>query len=138
MGNGTPSITGDVPSGATMRPRYMGRVMNTYPVSEPEMENISSLSAQTTIRFSVASLLLGLASSIWINATFYTDLTPEGRLASHYVAPAFLVFALGFAVGGIIAYFKRGSAWERIKTDSIPLQAIAPAREMVVTSEPQP
>lgn len=119
-----------------MRPRYMGRVMNTYPVSEPEMENISSLSAQTTIRFSVASLLLGLAASIWINATFYKELTPSGELACNYVAPALLLFALGFAIGGVIAHFRRGSAWQHIKNDSVPVQAVAPARDLVVTVEP--
>jgi hypothetical protein len=115
-----------------MRPRYMGRVMNTYPVSESEMDHVSSLHAQATVWFSVASLLFGLASSIWINATFYEALTPEGALASHYLAPMLLVFSFGFGVAGIWAIRKRASAWKQIKSESIPVQAIAPAAELVV------
>lgn len=115
-----------------MRPRYMGRIMNTYPVSEPEMDHIASLHAQATVRFSVASLLFGLASSIWINAMFYTTLTPEGGLASHYVAPLLLIFSAGFVIGGFWAQFKRASAWKKIKMESNPVQAVAQATALVV------
>ena len=110
MADGAPTIAGDVPSGATMRPRYMGRIMNTYPVSEPEMEIISSLNAQAVVRFSAASLLLGLAASIWTNAVFYTALTPAGEVAVHYIAPILFFFSAGFAVGGVIAQWRKGSA----------------------------
>src|ERR1700730_10909057 len=101
MDSGGPAITGGVPSCCTMRPRYMGREMDTYPVSEPEMEHISSLNGQATIRFSSASALLGLGSSIFINAMFYSDLTPVGALATKYLAPGLLICALLFACGGI-------------------------------------
>ena len=114
----------------------MGRTMNTYPVSEHEMENISSLSAQATVRFSVASLLLALAASIWINAIFYTQLTPAGELATHYVAPLLLLFSIGHAIGGFFAQRKRASAWEKIKSDSIPVQTLAPTTELVVSAKP--
>src|SRR5713101_6737424 len=103
-GNGP--VTGDVPSGAIMQPRYMGRIMNTYPVSEPEMEHISSLSAQTTTRYSIASLLFGIGASIWINATFYTELTPEARLATKYIAPFLVLAALGFVFGAAWSQYK--------------------------------
>jgi hypothetical protein len=135
MEPGAPTPAGDVPSGATMRPRYMGRIMNTYPVSEPEMENISSLSAQASVRFSVASLLLGLAASIWTNAMFYKELTPEGVLASHYVAPLMLVFSVGFALGGFWVQRKRASAWEKIKQDSNPIEAVATTREILAPQQ---
>jgi hypothetical protein len=118
-----------------MRPRYMGRTMNTYPVSESEMENISSLSGQTTVRFSIASLLLGLAGSIWINAIFYTEWTPAGQLAAHYIAPLLLLFSIGYAIGGFFARNKRASAWERIKNESIPVQTVVPTPEMVVRAD---
>jgi len=118
-----------------MRPRYMGRTMNTYPVSEPEMENISSLSAQATVRSSAASFLFALAASIWVNAIFYTDLTPAGELATRYLAPLLLFFSLCLAGGAIFSLRKRASAWQRIKNESIPLQAVAPAGELVVPAQ---
>jgi hypothetical protein len=110
----------------------MGRIMNTYPVSEPEMEHISSLSSQATIRYSVASLLFGIGSSVWINATFYTELTPEARIATKYIAPLLLLFSLGFVFGGIWSQYRRRSAWSKIKAESNPVQAIAPAEQLVV------
>src|SRR5436189_2869362 len=112
--------TGDVPSGAIMQPRYMGRVMNTYPVSEPEMNNISSLSAQVTVRFSLASLAFGLSASIWTNAAFYSELTPAGVLATKYVAPVVLAIAGLLVVGGIWSVVPRKNAWEQIKKESLP------------------
>jgi hypothetical protein len=125
-------LPGEVPSGAIMQPRYMGRVMNTYPVSEPEMENISSLSAAVTTRFSAASLLFGLAASIWTNALFYTDLTPAGMLATRWLGPFLLFLSIGFVAGGIYARSRRVSAWEKIKQESQPVQTVAPAAELIV------
>ncbi len=110
----------------------MGRIMNTYPVSEPEMDNISSLSAQVTVRFSFASLLLGLAASIWTNAVFYSELTPAGLLAARYVAPLLFAFAFLFAVGGGYSFWKRSNAWERIKQDSKPVEAVSAPAAMIV------
>jgi hypothetical protein len=127
----TGPTTGDVPSGATMQPRYMGRIMNTYPVSEPEMNNISSLSAQITVRFSLASLAFGLGASIWINAVFYTELTPAGVLATKYVAPVILVIAGLLVIGGIWSICLRHNAWEQIKKESQPVQTVSVPAEMV-------
>jgi hypothetical protein len=115
-----------------MQPRYMGRIMNTYPVSEPKMDHVSSLNAQTTIRYSVASLLFALGSGIWINATFYTELPPIARLATLYFAPLLLLASIGFVVGAIWSQYQRKGAWEKIKVDSYPIAAVAPATQVVV------
>jgi hypothetical protein len=131
----TGPVTGDVPSGATMRPRYMGRVMNTYPVSEPEMEQISSLSAQATTRFSLSTFLVGIGASIWVNATFYTALTPEAKIATMYVAPLLVGFGGLSAFAGCWAQYKRRNAWARIKSESNPVQAVAATAELIVQSE---
>jgi hypothetical protein len=129
---GSGPVTGDVPSGAIMQPRYMGRIMNTYPVSEPEMEHISSLSAQTMIRYSLASLLFGIGVSIWINASFYTELTPEAKIATKYIAPFLMLAAFGFVCGAAWSQYKRRGAWERIKAESNPVQAVASATELII------
>jgi hypothetical protein len=130
----TGPTTGDVPSGATMQPRYMGRTMNTYPVSEPEMEQISSLSAQTTARFSIATFLIGIGASIWINATFYIDLTPEAKVMTNYVAPLLMLFGILSALSGCWAQYKRSDKWAKIKSESRPIQAFAATTEIVATS----
>jgi hypothetical protein len=130
----TPTFSNDVPAGATMRPKYMGRTVTTYPVSEPEMEQISSLNGQVTARFSIATLLLGLAASIWANAIFYTDWTPAGQLASVYLAPLLLIFSIGYAISGFLARRHRVSAWERIKSEAQPVQTLAEAGGLMITS----
>lgn len=107
--------------------------MTTYPVSEPEMEHISSLSSQVTTRFSVSTLLLGLASSIWINAMFYTQLTPIAYVASLYLAPLLLVGSVGYAIGAFWARRNRTSAWERIKSDAEPVHTVAEAGGLMLT-----
>jgi hypothetical protein len=125
---------GDFPSGATMQPRYMGRIMNTYPVSEPEMEHISLLNAQATTLYSIATFLLGVGISIWVNASFYTQLTPEATVATKYVAPFLILFAALCALGGCWSQYKRKGAWEKIKRESSPMSAVATANPVVVAS----
>ena len=109
-----------------MQPRYMGRIMNTYPVSEPEMEMISSLSAQSTVRYAVSSLLVGLAATIWSSAVFTDHLNPAGVLAVRFMAPLLLFFAVCFFAGGCWAQYKKRSKWEALKREASPMQAIAP------------
>ena len=133
MANTIPTVSNSALTGATMRPQYMGRTMTTYPVSEPEMEQISSLNAQVTVRFSVATFLFGLAASIWTNAMFANELTAAGYLATYYVAPLLLLFSLGYAIGGVVAWRKRGNAWEKIKTDAAPVNTLTEAGGLMVS-----
>jgi hypothetical protein len=137
MSDGFPTF-GEGSSGATMRPQYMGRIMTTYPVSEPELENISTLSSQITARLSVASFLLALALGIWTSAIFATELTPAGNLASVFVAPLLLLFAVGYGVAAFISRRNRASAWERIKSDALPIPTIAEAGGLMVSGARPP
>lgn len=121
-----------------MRPQYMGRTMTTYPVSEPEMDQISSLSAQVTTRYAVASSLLALAAGIWTNAVFSSQLTAAGELATKFVAPLLLLFAIGYGVAGYRARQNRASAWERIKSEATPVQTIAEAGGLMVSGSRPP
>jgi hypothetical protein len=109
-----------------MQPRYMGRIMNTYPVSEPEMEMLSSLSAQATVRYAAASLLVGLAATLWGSAIFTDHLNAAGMLAVKFIAPLLMFFAVCFFLGACWAQHKRKSKWDDLKKDSIPMQALAP------------
>lgn len=113
--------------------------MTTYPVSEPEMEQISSLNAQAIARFSIATFLVGIGGSVWINAMFYKELTPEATIATKFVAPLLIGFGILSAICGCWAQYRRRSAWTRIKAESVPVQAIAATKEMVVQAEtPEP
>ena len=125
------SSTGGVPSGATMQPLYMGRTVKTYPVSESEMQTISALNTQVTVRISVATLLFGLASSIWINAIFNAAMTPAGTVATYYVAPILLVFSVGYGISGYFSRRNSKAEWERIKTESVPVQSMAASVPMI-------
>lgn len=118
------------------RPIYMGRIMNTYPVSDSEMKRISSVNDQVTVRCAVATLLFGLASSIWINAIFNAAMTPAGTVATFYIAPILLVFAIGYGIGGFVARRTSTSEWERIKTESAPVQSMAATVPMIAQGKP--
>ncbi len=65
------------------------------------------LNAQSAIVFSLASLAFGLATNVWVNATFYTVLTPAADIACHYVAPRMMFLALVFAICGVYLQVKR-------------------------------
>jgi hypothetical protein len=120
-----------------MRPHYMGRVMKTYPISEPELENISTLDSQVTVRFAVGSALLTFAIGIWTNALFAKEMTAQGQLAVEFVAPLLLVFAIGFAVAGLVSRQHRKSVWDRIKRDSLPVTTVAQAGGLIVSGSRQ-
>ena len=137
MSDDYPKVTPDgVPLGATVRPVYMGRTVNTYPVSESELKIISSFNGQVTARFSIAALLLGLAVSFWANAIFYTELTPAGFVATCYLAPLLLVGSVGYAIAGWIARRNRSGEWERIRSESTPIEALAASRPLIATAPP--
>jgi hypothetical protein len=132
MDDTSPRMSPDgVPSGATMRPVYMGRVVNTYPVSDFELERISSLNDQVVTRFTTAGSLLALAAGIFTNAVFNDKLSDVAYLATIFVAPLLLLFSVGFGVGGIIARNKKTSAWDKIKTESLPVQSMAAATPLI-------
>jgi hypothetical protein len=133
-----PSLSGGVPAGATMQTQYMGRIMTTYPISEPELENIATLDTQVTIRFTVAGSLLSLAMGIWTNAIFAKELTAAGQLASEFVAPLLLVFALGYAIAGFMSRRNRRSAWQRIKGEAQPIRTLAEAGGLMISGSHPP
>ncbi|MGY8704776.1 hypothetical protein RAD16_03405 [Bradyrhizobium sp. 18BD] len=123
----------DATAGAAMRPQYMGRTVTTYPVSESEMEHISSLNDQVTTRFSLASFHAALAAGIWTNAAFATEMSSLAYLFTYFVAPFLLANAIGWIIAGFIARSKKASAWEKIKREAEPMQTFAQAAGLVLT-----
>jgi hypothetical protein len=89
-----------------------------YSLNESEVRTISSFNTAATICFSLASVMVTLGISIYINAVFYTTLTPEGQLAKQFVAP--IIIGLGVVVFamGCVAMVLRSGFWRNIKRES--------------------
>jgi hypothetical protein len=84
-----------------------------------------------TTRFTIAGSLLALAAGILTNAIFNEKLNDISYVATIFVAPLLLVFSIGFGVGGFIAKNKKTSAWDKIKTESLPVQSMAAATPLI-------
>lgn len=125
MNNAPKPLRDESIAGATVRPRYMRRVVDTYPVSEAEMLVISALNDQITVRFATATFLSGLAFSILMGGVFADELNAVGALAVEFVAPLLLFAAAGFAIGGLVAQRQKRREWDRIKRESTPAQSRA-------------
>jgi hypothetical protein len=125
MRNAPKAVAGDKIAGATMLPRYMRRIVDTYPMSESEMLVISTLNDQITVRFATATFLAGLAFSIWVGRAFADKLNATGALAVDFVAPVLLLAAAGFAIGGLVAKRHKRGEWDRIKRESTPAPTAA-------------
>ncbi len=134
MASGQPRLGAPIPAGATVRPLYMGRSVMTYPVHELEMNMIGTLNAQTTLFSSFATLALGYAGSIWINAAFYTSLTPMGMLAARYIAPLMGCLAAVFALLALFSWSKRRDLWAQIKRQSAPMETEMTAASVAVSA----
>ncbi len=104
--------------GSSLVPLYVERQMKVYAVTEGEVGSLSTLNAQATVFYSAASFSLSAAISIWINAIFYTELTPAAAVAKLYVAPAILLLAAVLYYLGWHATKSRRSTWDAIKRES--------------------
>jgi hypothetical protein len=111
-------------SGTAPGPVYMWRILNTYPVTESEVNRILSLSGQVTARFSIASMLVGLTVAFWLNDIF----------VAYYLTPLLSLGALGCGVGGLIARRRRSNEWARIRSESKPVESIAATRPLITTA----
>jgi hypothetical protein len=111
-------ISTESPRGATVKTTYVERQVKAFAVFDTEVDVLSSLNAQATVFFSVASAALSFAVSIWANAAFYSELTPAGQIASHIVAPALLVVAVLFVGLGVHAWTRRTSTVNAIRQQS--------------------
>lgn len=106
------------PHGAIVRPVYVERRMKVYAVSEHEAQTISSLNAQQSSFFALASFCGTIGLSVWINAIFYTETPPAAMVAKYMGAPVALVIAAVFVYLGVVALRGRHKTWETIKNES--------------------
>jgi membrane protein DedA with SNARE-associated domain len=116
--NEQPEFVSRADKGATVETVYVKRQIVAYAVFETEVASISSLNAQTTVFFSIASALVSFAAGIWANALFSEKLTAAGEVAAYIGAPLLVVIAVVFAGLGYHAFKTRKSQVEDIRRQS--------------------
>lgn len=100
--------------GSYVVPVHKSRNVKIYPLLESELDRIGDLNTHATFCFSVASLLLGLASACgWDLANAQQPPTTSAK-AIVMVLTVFGFIALSY---GIFCACKRRSELERIKTE---------------------
>jgi uncharacterized iron-regulated membrane protein len=104
--------------GATVKTTYVEREVQALAVFDTEVETISSLNTQATVFFSVGTGLISLAGGIWTSAAFSTQLTPAGQLAVTLAAPVLCLLSLVFFGLALVAWWKRKSALNTIRSQS--------------------
>lgn len=96
--------------GATIKTVYVERQVKAYAFLETEVDTLSYLNMQATIFYSVGAGLFSLALGIWTGALFADTLTPEGMIASKFVAPLLCILA------AVFLKLARGAMQKRQKT----------------------
>jgi hypothetical protein len=112
---GTVSISTAGAPGARLNTEHMQRTMRAWPLTEVEVNSLTTLSTQATVFFAVGSATLGLPIGIWTNRLFATSLSPEASVACNILAPVLLFFAVVFFGLGFKAWSDRKSEWQSIK-----------------------
>ena len=111
-------ISTQSPGGATVKTTYVERQVRAFAVFETEVDALSSLNAQATVFFSVASATLSFAVGIWTNAAFSSNPTPEATIASRMVAPVIALISVIFIFLGVHAWNRRTSVVTSIREQS--------------------
>ena len=106
-------------SGASLKPQYAQRVVRVYGISETEITQLSTLNGMSSAYFSLASFFASVALSVYFNAIFYTELTPEAKIAKTYVLPISLGVCRVFLILALYQVFQRGRVWNTIRKESV-------------------
>ncbi|TLY36266.1 MAG: hypothetical protein E6K60_08250 [Nitrospirae bacterium] len=73
---------------------------------------------------SAGSGLIFCTVGIWANAAFAEKMTPAGEVLSKFVGPALLVLAVFAFIGARFALKARGTTWEAIQKESVPIKTV--------------
>jgi hypothetical protein len=97
----------------TVKPGY--REVPGYPVTEDDLEDLSTLDTQAQIYFALASFCASFCVGVMMDGVWATTLTPEGAVLRAYGPWVFGTFALAFGVLGWLSRQRRSNRVERIK-----------------------
>lgn len=112
-----PGIGTELPQGSIVTNSYVERTVTVYAVHEPEVETLSILNGLSNLFLSLGCLFLSLPIGAWLNEQF-SDPKPEARSAIRVLFWLGLGVAVLFFLLTIGTFFKRGSVWKKIKTQS--------------------
>jgi apolipoprotein N-acyltransferase len=118
-GGFTPAISpSSAVHGAIIHPVYAKREVMHFAVSEHELSTLTLVNAQVVFCSSAATFLVGIGMTIligiWLSNTSNSTTDILGRVA----APLILIFALAFAIAGVVLWRWRGGSINRIKRES--------------------
>ena len=91
-----------------------------YGISDNELNTLGLYNVLVAAFFSAATLLGGLALSIWIEVGTQAETTTTGQVLEDWVAPILVVFAVFFALLAGIVWRVRASTVTTIKKQSRP------------------
>ncbi len=107
-----------VTQGATIIPTYAQRFMTSYAVTDHELDTLSLANTGAVFCWSVATFLLGVASSIWIGVALVSPISETAKLLSAILAPVLAVLAVALIAAAVVLRKYRKTQVDRIKAQS--------------------
>jgi ABC-type transport system involved in multi-copper enzyme maturation permease subunit len=99
--------------------------MKVYPITESDVLTLKLTTALSATMFAIGAAFIGYAINIYVNASFYTELTPQAQVMVKAGAPLSLAVGVAFFVAGAVATISRWITWARVKkfttTQPVPL-----------------
>jgi hypothetical protein len=110
-----------------MRPRYMGRDMKFFPVTEGELDSFGAMNMEANVYLAVGTGLISGALGIIANHVFADKPTAAGNILCFVIVP--LLTVLGCAAFWLCRklLLKRDAIWQRIVDSSAEKEAQDPA-----------
>ena len=92
--------------------------MKTYLFDESDMQLISMMNTLTTAGFSIGTVFLTFAASIYTGAILQGALTVKADTMVNILVPMFVFIGFMFYALGTFAYFTRKSTVDRIRDET--------------------
>ncbi len=89
-----------------------------WAVGETDLEALTITGNVTNVAFGIGSFLLGFAVNIWIGYGGATSLTEIGSFLYYKCSFLALITAVAFYGIGVYFHYKKGSLWDKIKSES--------------------
>jgi len=114
----TPAPEDFMQQGARMRPKYVERNPSMWAVGETDLEALSLASNISTAAFAIGSFCLGVAVNIIVSYGGADKLTDVGKFMLYKCTWMIGVAALIFFGVGLWLQIRKGSLWDKIKSES--------------------
>jgi hypothetical protein len=112
-----PQVIGTTQGGSTVNPLYKERRGSTYPISETDLMNISSLTAEPTRLYSLGGFTCGVLTNILVSYGASSTLTPVAEVLFSRVSWFFGAAALVFFIWGYAISLDKDAIVNRIRME---------------------